>query len=675
MVNRETALEKETNKMFDEATKPSENKKEGLAQAVSKYLADLTKNSEVQQERGECLERYYRKPYGDERPGRSHFITSDCKDAVRWALPALINVFLSADKVVEFLPRTADSAPQAAQATDMVNYTFFEQNDAFKILYTWFWDALVTKNGYVKYFYEEIEKKIDEKYTGIGEMALAVLNSNPDLMITDVVRRSVSAPDGSTTSVFDVKTRRIKNEKKYVVENVAPENVFVDEYATTLEDARFVSIKAKKTRSDLLEMGVKPDVIDNLPKGGGAFPMTEDAVQRDVVNDIDDAFDGHDEDYYIIFESYIKYTDDPNKEEQLHQVISCGVEATEILFDTVVDDIPIAMITPFIKPYSANGESLVEDVADIQRLNTALYRNMLDSIYQSISPPWEIEDRAIINKGDLLNRVPMGLIRTQRIGSINPIAVPPIPVEAFNLLDRVRQTRDERTGVTPLGRGLDSNALQTETATGVVEATQLGQQLQDCIARSFAELGVKRLFKGLYGLIIKHQNAPLVIRLRKQFIEVDPTTWKDPIDLSVNVGLGTGTAKAKVNDLQQLLALQVQMAGQGVANAKNIYNTCAKIVNTLGYKDVESFFTDPSTVPPPPPKPSPEDIEIQKIQADIEKEKMRGEVDVYKADLQAQTKLTEIQTDTALKREALMLKSKEGRVSERTDYFPGVPDK
>jgi hypothetical protein len=675
MANKETALEKETNRMFDEATKPREDKKKGLAEAVSKYLTDLLTNNDVQQERGECLERYYRKPYGDERPGRSQFITSDCKDAVRWALPALINVFLSADKVVEFLPRTADSAPQAAQATDMVNYVFFEQNDAFKILYTWFWDALVTKNGFVKYFYEEVEKKIDEKYTGIGKMALHVLNENPDLTITDVFARSVSNPDGSNTPVFDVKTRRVKREKKYVVENVAPENVFIDQYATTLEDARFVSIKTKKTRSELLEMGVKPSVIDELPKGAGEFPLTEDAVQRDFVNNVDDGFEGNGDDYYMIFESYIKYTDDPNKEEQLHQVISCGVEATEILFDTVVDDIPIAMITPFIKPYSANGESLVEDVMDIQRLNTALYRNMLDSIYQSISPPWEIEDRAIINKGDLLNRVPMGLIRTQRIGSINPIVVPPIPVETFTLLDRVRQTRDERTGVTPLGRGLDSNSLQTGTATGVVEATQLGQQLQDCIARSFAELGVKKLFKGLYSLIVKHQNAPLVIRLRKQFIEVDPTTWKDPIDLSVNVGLGTGTAKAKVNDLQQLLALQVQMSGQGVANAKNIYNTCAKIVNTLGYKDVESFFTDPATLPPPPPQPTAIDVEIQKVQADIEKEKMRGEVEVYKADLQAQTKLTELQTDTALKREALRMKTKDGKVPQRVDYFPGVPDK
>jgi hypothetical protein len=313
---------------------------------------------------------------------------------------------------------------------------------------------------------------------------------------------------------------------------------------------------------------------------------------------------------------------------------------------------------------------------DLQRVNTSLYRNMLDYIYQTISPPWEVEDNAIVNKGDLLNRVPLGIIRTRRIGSIAPIQLPNVPVEAFNLLDRVRQTRDERTGVTPLGRGLDSNALNTETATGVVEATQLGQQLQDCIARSFAELGVKKLFKGLYGLIIQHQNAPLTIRLRRQFIEVDPTTWKEPVDLIVNVGLGTGTAKAKVNDLQQVLALQVQMSGSGVANAKNIYNTCAKIITTLGYKDVESFFTDPDTLPPPQPQPTQFDIEMQKIQADLEKENMRGEVEIYKADLTAQTKLTELQTDTALKREALRLNTKKnGKAPQRIDYFPGVDDR
>ena len=689
-------LEKEADRIFNEATTPRTDEKQDLAETISSYLTELLTNDRVQQQRGECLERYYRLPYGDERPGKSDFITSDCKDAVRWALPALINVFLSADKVVEFLPRTAPYASQAAQATDMVNYIFFEQNDAFKILYTWFWDALVTKNGFVKYFYEETTTKIDEKYTGLTEMELARLMEYTGIKIRDVKERVIEIPSVNPVPVqsqdpngqpqtqpavveqqvvYDVKTRREKTEGKYVVENVAPENVFIDGYATCIDDARFVAIKTNKTRSDLLAMGVKPAIIDELPKEASEFPITNDAVQRDVVNDVEDGFQGNADDYYTIFESYVKYTPNENEEEKLHQVIFCGINSPTILFDTLVDDIPLAMITPFIKPYSVNGESLVEDVMDIQRVNTALYRNMLDYIYQTISPPWEIEDNAIVNKGDLLNRVPMGLIRTRRIGSIQPIQTPPLPIETFNLLDRVRQTRDERTGVTPLGRGLDSNALNTGTATGVVEATQLGQQLQDCIARSFAELGVKKLFKGLYGLVIKHQNAPLTMRLRRQFIEVDPTTWTEPVDLIVNVGLGTGTAKAKVNDLQQVLALQVQMAPSGVANPKNIYNTCAKIVTTLGYKDVESFFTDPDTLPPPEPKPTQIDIEMQKVQADIEKEKMRGEVEVYKADLVAQTKLTELQTETALKREALKMKTKDGKSPQRIDYFPGVDDR
>ena len=127
-------LEKEADRIFNEATTPRTDEKQDLAETISSYLTELLTNDRVQQQRGECLERYYRLPYGDERPGKSDFITSDCKDAVRWALPALINVFLSADKVVEFLPRTAPYASQAAQATDVVNYIFFEQNDAIKIL-------------------------------------------------------------------------------------------------------------------------------------------------------------------------------------------------------------------------------------------------------------------------------------------------------------------------------------------------------------------------------------------------------------------------------------------------------------------------------------------------------------------------------------------------------------
>jgi hypothetical protein len=50
----------------------------------------------------------------------------------------------------------------AEQETDYINHVVMEKNNGFEIFYVWFKDALLSKNGYVKVYYEE-EDDVDEE--------------------------------------------------------------------------------------------------------------------------------------------------------------------------------------------------------------------------------------------------------------------------------------------------------------------------------------------------------------------------------------------------------------------------------------------------------------------------------------------------------------------------------
>ena len=102
-----------------------------------------------------------------------------------------------------------------------------------------------------------------------------------------------------------------------------------------------------------------------------------------------------------------------------------------------------------------------------------------------------------------------------------------------------------------------------------------------------------------------------MVRLRNEWVQVDPQTWNQ-MDVSVNVALGLGTNEERMGMLGGLAAKQEAiLKEQGPENPlvtnQQYHTTLAKMTELSGYKDVQSFWTNPATYKPPPPPPPPED--------------------------------------------------------------------
>jgi hypothetical protein len=102
-------------------------------------------------------------------PDRSEVVSTDVSDTIEWMLPALMAIFTAGPSVVEFTPRKEGDEDAAEQATEYLNYIFYQQNPGWETLYTWFKDALIQKVGVMKVWWDDTPETVTEFYRGLTE--------------------------------------------------------------------------------------------------------------------------------------------------------------------------------------------------------------------------------------------------------------------------------------------------------------------------------------------------------------------------------------------------------------------------------------------------------------------------------------------------------------------------
>jgi hypothetical protein len=344
----------------------------------------------------------------------------------------------------------------------------------------------------------------------------------------------------------------------------------------------------------------------------------------------------------LYIEGYIYVDMDGDGIAELRKVCVGGT-AFKLLHQEAVDDHPFFDFCPDPEPHTFFGMSTADVVMDIQRIKSSLLRNTLDSLAQSIYPRMGVvEGQASIE--DVLNTEVGGIIRMKSPGAVQPFITPNVSQAAFPMLEYMDQVKESRTGINKASAGLDANALNGATATAVNATVTAAQQHIELICRMFAETGFKTLMDKSLKLLVKHQDKPRMVRLRNEFVPIDPRVWDADMDVVVNVALGTGSDEQKMGFLnviaqkQEMILQQLGPMNNPLVSLGGYYNTLEQMLAIAGFKDVSRFFTDPQNFQPPaptPPPPSPEailaQVQAQSIQADIQKK--AAELELQREDM------------------------------------------
>jgi hypothetical protein len=665
--------------------------------------------SKLSQERAAALD-YYLGDMTRDMPaadGRSRAVSTDVADTVEGLMPTLMDIFTSGDEVVRFEPVGPEDVAAAEQETDYVNHVFMQQNPGFLVLYSFIKDALLSKVGIVKVWWETREVCERETYLDQDADAFALIVADPAV---EVIAHSVHAPPAAGSSAVDEDGRRDMGEDgrqcpddtsedgrerpdAYIgedgrerpdvlhdvtvqtrrtqecarVEGVPPEEFGIARHARSIRDADCCFHEVLRPQARLIEQGY--DRAQVLRLSSDAASGTIEAQARDTVDEsaLGRGDDGHDGASRLIriTEHYLRMDYEGDGRPALYRVTTAGEEI--LLRDGAPDvireeAIPFAAMTPVIVTHRFFGRSIADLVMDIQRIKTALLRALLDNAYLANNPRTEVSESHATETtlDDLLVSRPGGIVRTKMPGGLGVIRHPDIGGHVFPLLQYQDAAREWRTGVSRQGQGLDPNALQNQVATIANQMFNAAQARAKLIARIFAETGIRDLFALLHATVRRHGGRRQTVRLRNRWVTVDPRDWKARNDLTINVGLGTGGKSEQLAHLNMIIAAQEKAIAAGLVSPKNLYNAARELTRLAGHKNVDLFFTAPGTPADPndassAPIAPPADPKLTELERKAEIEKLQAEADIATQTRKTQAELALNERKFELEKELKLL--------------------
>mgnify|MGYP003627542583 FL=1 len=630
-------------------------------------------DSEISAQREKAMEYFYGEPFGNEEDGRSQVVVTDVQDTIMWMMPSLMRIFTAGDRVVKFEPEGPEDEDAAEQATKYVNHVFYKQNNGFMILYNLFLDALINKVGIVKHYWEELDKVTSEEYSNLSDNEFRMLEQDENLELDQHTEMSkmVPVPDPMTGQMVEMEEKthdavflRSNTEGRVTIENVPPEEFLINTGAKTVEDASFICHRSRKTRSDLIAMGFDEDIVGDLAATSNVDGITtsEEFTARhsyDSTGGATNQSSEESEELIEVFESYLNLDPKESGTSLLYKVTHAG---SEVLDCEPIDYKPFSTVCPIPIPHKFFGLSVAETVEDIQLIRSTLTRNLLDNMYLANNGRFQVVEGQV-NIDDLLTNRPGGIVRTRSPQALQPIQTPALQNYSFEMLEYWDNIKSGRTGVNPATQGLSADVLKSHVTAGAITgALTNGQGRIELIARVFADTGVRNIFKSIYNLVQRFENRKKIVRVHNQFAQIDPSSWKEDLDVSIEVGLGYGDQDIRMNNLSTFATLVEKVAQQteGIINPDNIYNLMREIAEEMGIKNVDKFINPPSQEPPEP------NVQEQAMQAqaqalmiEAQASQVAAQVKVKEAEIKAarlELERAEIEHTMALKREELKLK-------------------
>jgi hypothetical protein len=565
-------------------------------------------SSELSDQRTKSLDYYHRQPFGNESEGRSAFVTGDVSDSIEWMMPSIMRVFTGGDTIVRFEPQGPEDEQKAKQATDYINHIFIHQSNGFLVLYTWFKDALQVKNGFVKVYWEEYTDYKTETYDKLTDDEFAMILQD-DVEPLEHTEDVVMDETGMPTRVHSLKIRKKTDSGKCCIIPIPPEEILVNKNPTNPFDKnRFRAHRRRVTIGELIEMGLI-ESADEIPADNDEN-FNEERMARFSVDETDTSVDSDSKDPLSrevwVSECYRKLDFDGDGIAEERTITMAG---NKILKNEEGYTARLISITPIILPHKLFGMSMSDLVMPYQELKSTVFRQILDNMYLANNGRYMALD-GMVNIDDLLTSRPGGIVRVKTFDAVKPMQPPLLGAPAFHLLEYIDTMKENTTGVSRAP--LDPDSI-SKTATGANIHLQGAQARVELIARVFAETGVKDLFYAILENVQKHQDHAKVIRLRNEWVSMDPREWTSKFDITVTVGLGTGSKESQLmalNEETQYQAAAIQ-AGLPIVTPENIYNLRMKALEAKNIKGGDLFYTHPSKMPPPPPQQNPDAIKLE----------------------------------------------------------------
>lgn len=603
---------------------------------------------------------------------RSKFVMRVVRDTIEQTVPQLMRIFTGGTDIVSFRSDSMDPKKQqdAQDATDAVSHVFWNLNPGWLNIQDFVRDALKAKMGWFKVYEREEMRVREREFQGPIEQFFMVAGGD-DVEVIEANVEEIPGPYMMPQRVVSATLKVTERKRKICIETIPPEEMLCDRGARSTEYGSFKLLgqKTVKMVSDVIEMGVDEETALKYA-GSGSSGASSDHMDQErrarrggSQDPLEDRTSGDKATQPIaVYDLWVRIDRDGDGFAELRHVVGIGEGPAEIVEDTLADDHPYCGSPAIAIEHNVVGESMADNVMDLQDVETQITRQVLDNLVLVNNP----RRKAVKNSYDRDALITNGfntIYEVDHPDSITWDVTPFIGDKALMVREAFNETRAERTGISKESMGLAAQNLQASSEVGVLAVLGAGQTQPEMIAATIAHRAFVPLARKILALVKSTQSGQeMLIRKGGQYKTVNPHDWPEDMELEVMVGLGTGSRDENLVALQMIKQEQKEILltlgpDNPLCTPDQYAHTLARIAQLTGVGPSTSFFNPPETVKqltaqkmqeaamkPPPPDPRMEKVKLDH-QAKMAKNQGDAQLAAWKARTDAQTKQQVAQQD------------------------------
>lgn len=536
------------------------------------------RDSELSQRR-ELIDKYYQ---GETTipivKGRSQVVVTKVRDGVKSVIPSIARIFTQTDQIAEFYSDDEEDEKMCTDITVFCNSVFWKSG-GYKAFIEAATDSLKSQIGVVKV---SLEKRTVVSHRTFPTPALAGMPMMPEM--------------GMITEESDTESVATQQSIRYIwrVEALPPEEFLIDSAALTANDAFMCAHTRDISISDGVEMGFEYEDIEDLDDSSSINQEREERQNYDRnLDEVRSPQIDPSAKLFLFTETYIRMDVDGDGIAELRR-IACGGSKYKVLSNEPVNFVPYAVFKSELQPHVMHPICLAEDLVQDQDAQTSLLRSIINNT-AATNNPRTVVNESVVNLEDVKNGEIGAIIRTRQMGQIEELATPFVAGQTLPVLQYLDEVSQQRSGITSLSQGLNSDALQSTTQVAAAATVAGSDARVEMMARNLGETGVKDLFLCILRIAMHELPGKQSIKQQENYLKVTPGWWHDQVSVRIAVGLGSGRIEEKKAAYSTIFPIQQQIAeklgmSNPVAGWTQLRETLSSMLRLSGIHNTAALF-------------------------------------------------------------------------------------
>ena len=619
--------------LYDTSESAMDKKIQSIVKEDYEYA--LIHDDQIRPKRMKAYQYYRGESLGNEREGRSKFVSKDIMTTIEWKMPSFMRYFCQNDVIASIKPIGSDDEERAETLEALINYDFFVGNKGFVFLYKWVKKSEMMGSAYVKSFWEE--KFVEKPFTFdvLSEEKFNELAEDPDTEIISYTRKQVGitteapeevydkedvvelemsdlAPEKDTTKTYPIYEYYDVIHKKTIFTYRGPravlipnENLLIDPDCTDIEDAKYVievyystigelyaeQDSGKFKNVDLVVEGLLAKDDGNIAsERGGRFTERGEGDPRNFNYESQQLARKS-----VMCKEYWGLVDffDTGRPVWWLAVVANGVVLQSVPNPYNFDAHPYDDIRPNIDPDALEGIGCYDTIGPFQQAKTAMIRQMLDNMSFQNNQMWLVDRYANVDMSVLLRPRPGAIVRSDKVtNAVQALTPPALSGHVMQVFEFLQSILESLTGQTRYSQGTDASSLN-QTATGISQIMQRSDQRNWLESKLMGETGIKSMLQKWISMNQQFLSEHFAYRVFDKVYEISVDDIEGVFDVTVSVGDSIAEVSRVVEQVLRLMQMAPQLMEAGAMNPDDFYQLYRTLLKKWGYKDFEKYSTDP----------------------------------------------------------------------------------